>query len=54
MPLGVRPDRVLRAIAGLVLFSAAYMAENVPGGATSCPPGASGSGTIAGVVSPPW
>ncbi|UKO98847.1 amino acid ABC transporter permease [Nostoc sp. UHCC 0870] len=28
----VRLDRVLRAIAGLVLFSAAYMAENVRGG----------------------
>ncbi|WP_066376456.1 MULTISPECIES: amino acid ABC transporter permease [unclassified Anabaena] len=28
----IRLDRVLRAIAGLVLFSAAYMAENVRGG----------------------
>ncbi|QLE56234.1 amino acid ABC transporter permease [Nostoc sp. TCL26-01] len=28
----VRLDRVLRAIAGLVLFSAAYMAENIRGG----------------------
>ncbi|MBD2345220.1 amino acid ABC transporter permease [Anabaena subtropica] len=28
----VRLDRVLRAIAGLVIFSAAYMAENVRGG----------------------
>ncbi len=31
----VRLDRVLRAIAGLVLFSAAYMAENVRGGLQS-------------------
>jgi general L-amino acid transport system permease protein len=31
----VRVDRVLRAIAGLVLFSAAYMAENVRGGLQS-------------------
>lgn len=35
MPEGVRPDRVLRAMAGLVLFSAAYMAENVRGGLQS-------------------
>jgi general L-amino acid transport system permease protein len=35
----VRLDRVLRAIAGLVLFSAAYMAENVRGGLQSVPRG---------------
>ncbi len=35
----VRLDRVLRAIAGLVLFSAAYMAENVRGGLQSIPRG---------------
>jgi len=32
-------DRVLRAIAGLVLFSAAYLAENVRGGLQSVPRG---------------
>ncbi|WP_193198887.1 amino acid ABC transporter permease [Nostoc sp. MG11] len=35
----VRLDRVLRAIAGLVLFSAAYMAENVRGGLQAIPRG---------------
>ncbi|MBW4643364.1 MAG: amino acid ABC transporter permease [Goleter apudmare HA4340-LM2] len=35
----MRLDRVLRAIAGLVLFSAAYMAENVRGGLQSVPRG---------------
>ncbi len=35
----IRLDRVLRAIAGLVLFSAAYMAENVRGGLQSIPRG---------------
>lgn len=35
LPTDFRLDRVLRAIAGLVLFSAAYMAENVRGGLQS-------------------
>ncbi|WP_392533139.1 amino acid ABC transporter permease [Nostoc sp. C117] len=35
----VRLDRVLRGIAGLILFSAAYMAENVRGGLQSVPRG---------------
>ncbi|WP_341526209.1 amino acid ABC transporter permease [Nostoc sp. UHCC 0302] len=35
----VRLDRVVRAIAGLVLFSAAYMAENVRGGLQAIPRG---------------
>lgn len=39
LPMGVRPDRVVRAIAGLSLFSAAYMAENVRGGLQSVPRG---------------
>jgi general L-amino acid transport system permease protein len=34
-----RMDRVLRAIAGLVLFSAAYLAENVRGGLQAVPRG---------------
>jgi general L-amino acid transport system permease protein len=36
-----RLDRLLRAIAGLVLFSAAYLAENVRGGLQSIPRGQS-------------
>jgi len=37
--LPVRLDRVLRGVAGLILFSAAYMAENVRGGLQSVPKG---------------
>lgn len=37
--LGFTPDRVLRAMAGIVLFSAAYLAENVRGGLQAIPKG---------------
>ncbi|MEO1429208.1 MAG: amino acid ABC transporter permease [Cyanobacteria bacterium J06633_8] len=37
--LPIRLDRVLRGVAGLILFSAAYMAENVRGGLQSVPKG---------------
>ncbi len=39
LPTDLRLDRLLRGIAGLVLFSAAYMAENVRGGLQSIPRG---------------
>jgi general L-amino acid transport system permease protein len=39
LPANVRPDRVVRAIAGFTLFSAAYLAENVRGGLQSVPRG---------------
>ncbi|NJK53040.1 MAG: amino acid ABC transporter permease [Leptolyngbyaceae cyanobacterium SU_3_3] len=39
LPSQVRLDRVVRAIAGLVLFNAAYLAENVRGGLQSVPSG---------------
>lgn len=39
LPEGVRPDRVVRAILGLTLFSAAYLAENVRGGLQAVPRG---------------
>lgn len=39
LPEGVRPDRVVRAILGLTLFSAAYLAENVRGGLQAIPRG---------------
>ncbi len=35
LPVDVRPDRVLRAMVGLILFEAAYQAENVRGGLQS-------------------
>jgi general L-amino acid transport system permease protein len=39
LPGQIRPDRLLRAIAGLVLFNAAYLAENVRGGLQTVPRG---------------
>ncbi|MDJ0676057.1 MAG: amino acid ABC transporter permease [Calothrix sp. MO_167.B42] len=39
LPPEWRLDRVVRAIAGLILFSAAYMAENVRGGLQAIPRG---------------
>ncbi|MBD2491740.1 amino acid ABC transporter permease [Aulosira sp. FACHB-615] len=39
LPTDWRLDRVIRGIAGLVLFSAAYMAENVRGGLQAIPRG---------------
>ncbi len=39
LPEGVTLDRVLRAMAGLTLFSAAYLAENVRSGLQSIPRG---------------
>ena len=39
LPTGVRPDNVLRAIIGLTIFSAAYLAENVRGGLQAIPRG---------------
>ncbi|MEA3335227.1 MAG: amino acid ABC transporter permease [Chloroflexota bacterium] len=39
LPEGLRIDRVLRAMIGMTLFSAAYMAENVRGGLQAIPSG---------------
>ncbi len=39
LPAGFSIDRVLRAMAGIVLFSAAYLAENVRGGLQAIPRG---------------
>lgn len=39
LPTGLRIDDLVRAIAGLTLFSAAYLAENVRGGLQSIPRG---------------
>ena len=39
LPADVRPDRVVRAIAGFTIYSAAYLAENVRGGLQSIPRG---------------
>jgi len=39
LPENIRIDRVLRAMTGMTLFAAAYMAENVRGGLQSIPRG---------------
>ena len=39
LPEGVRPDRVVRAIIGLTIFSSAYLAENVRAGLQAVPQG---------------
>ncbi len=39
LPPGLKIDNVLRAMAGIVLFAAAYMAENVRGGLQAIPKG---------------
>jgi general L-amino acid transport system permease protein len=39
LPDGIRIDRVLRAMIGMTLFAAAYMAENVRGGLAAIPLG---------------
>jgi general L-amino acid transport system permease protein len=39
LPEGARPDRVLRAVIALALFSAAYLAENVRAGLQAVPRG---------------
>jgi general L-amino acid transport system permease protein len=38
-PTGTRPDPVLRAMIGITLFTAAYLAENVRGGLQAIPHG---------------
>jgi general L-amino acid transport system permease protein len=52
LPPGVRPDRVLRAIIGLTLFSAAYLAENVRGGLQSIPRGQHEAANALGLNTP--
>lgn len=52
LPEGVRPDRVLRAILGLTMFSAAYLAENVRGGLQSIPKGQSEAAKALGFQTP--
>ncbi|MEJ2601470.1 MAG: ABC transporter permease subunit, partial [Anaerolineales bacterium] len=39
LPPEVRIDRLLRALVGMTIFSAAYMAENVRGGLAAVPDG---------------
>lgn len=52
LPAGMRPDRILRAIVGLTLFSAAYLAENVRGGLQSVPRGQTEAAKALGLSTP--
>ncbi|NER83325.1 MAG: amino acid ABC transporter permease, partial [Leptolyngbya sp. SIO1D8] len=52
LPEGARPDRVLRAIIGLTIFSAAYLAENVRAGLQSVPRGQQEAAASLGLNTP--
>lgn len=52
LPEGMRPDRVLRAIVGLTLFTAAYLAENIRGGLQSIPRGQTEAAQSLGLNTP--
>ncbi len=52
LPMEMRLDRVVRAIAGLTLFSAAYMAENVRGGLQAVPRGQVEAARLLGLNTP--
>lgn len=51
-PPGVNLDELLRAIAGLTLFSAAYLAENVRGGLQAVPRGQTEAAKALGLKTP--
>ncbi|HEY9771264.1 MAG TPA: amino acid ABC transporter permease [Coleofasciculaceae cyanobacterium] len=51
LPADVRPDRIIRAIAGFIIYSAAYLAENVRGGLQSIPRGQSEAAKALGLNS---
>ena len=50
LPENIRVDRVLRAMIGMTLFSAAYMAENVRGGLQAIPAGQSEAAKAVGLT----
>ena len=52
LPEGVRPDRVVRAVIGLTIFSAAYLAENVRAGLQAVPTGQSEAAQSLGLNKP--
>ncbi|TVQ21939.1 MAG: amino acid ABC transporter permease [Leptolyngbya sp. DLM2.Bin15] len=52
LPEGVRPDRILRAIIALTIFSSAYLAENVRAGLQSVPRGQSEASVSLGLNKP--
>jgi general L-amino acid transport system permease protein len=52
LPEGINLDRVLRGMTGLVIFSAAYLAENVRGGLQSVPRGQTEAAKALGLNTP--
>ena len=52
LPADLRLDRLIRSIVGLILFSGAYMAENVRGGLQSIPRGQIEAGKALGLNTP--
>ena len=52
LPEGMRPDPVVRAIIGLTIFSAAYLAENVRAGLQAVPQGQSEAAQSLGLNKP--
>ncbi|VXD14610.1 Amino acid ABC transporter, permease protein, 3-TM region,His/Glu/Gln/Arg/opine [Planktothrix serta PCC 8927] len=52
LPEGTRPDRILRAIIGLTMFSSAYLAENIRGGLQSIPRGQTEAAKALGLNTP--
>ncbi len=52
LPEGARPDRVIRAIIALALFSAAYLAENVRAGLQAVPRGQQEAAASLGLNTP--
>jgi general L-amino acid transport system permease protein len=52
LPAGVTIDRVLRAMVGITLFSAAYLAENVRGGLQAIPRGQYEAASALGLSGP--
>ena len=52
LPVGSRPDRILRAIIALALFSAAYLAENVRAGLQAVPRGQNEAAASLGLNQP--
>lgn len=52
LPEGVRPNSIVRAIVGLTIFSAAYLAENVRAGLQAVPRGQSEAAASLGLNKP--
>jgi general L-amino acid transport system permease protein len=52
LPGNIRPDQVVRAIVGLTLFTAAYLAETVRGGLQSIPRGQTEAANALGLSTP--